>query len=458
MTEEATQKRDQKRYREWAQDNGVAPGASNPVSTTAPGETQGTGSPIREDPAAAPFDVEAVRAQFPILRQEFYGRPLVYLDSAATTQKPQVVIDAISNFYANDNASVHRGVHALSERATNAYEGARATTQHFLHAAQPSEIVFTRGTTESINLVAQTYGRTHLHEGDEVLITAMEHHSNIVAWQMICAQTGARLVVAPIDDTGTLLVDAFERLLGPQTKLVAVTHVSNVLGTVNPIAHLTAAAHAAGARVLVDGAQAAPHLQIDVQALGCDFYALSGHKLYGPTGIGVLYGRGELLEEMPPYQGGGDMILSVGFDATTYAPPPSKFEAGTPNAAGAVGLAAAIDFLCGLDRAALAAHEGELLAAATEALGNLEGLRLIGTASDKVGVISFVLDGVHPHDVGTILDRHGIAIRTGHQCAQPLMCHFGLAATARASLACHSTFEEIDALVEGITIVQEMFR
>lgn len=464
MTSEVTQAREPQGLRDKTQNNAAVPGAGDPMSATARDESNGVAamarvkSRPRETSPGARFDVEAVRAQFPILRQEPYGRPLVYLDSAATSQKPQVVIDAISAFYANDNASIHRGVHALSERATNAYEGARATSQRFLHAAEADEIVFTRGTTESINLVAQTYARTHLREGDEVLVSAMEHHSNIVPWQMLCAQTGARLVVAPIDETGTLRIDAFERLLGPRTKLVAVTHVSNVLGTVNPIAQLTTAAHAVGARVMVDGAQAAPHLPIDVQKLDCDFYALSGHKVYGPTGIGVLYGRRELLEEMPPYQGGGDMIMSVGFDATTYAPPPHKFEAGTPNAAGAVGLAAALEFLGGLDRTALATHEDQLLATASEALGSLDGVRLIGTATDKVGVVSFVLDGVHPHDVGTILDRQGIAIRTGHQCAQPLMCRFGLSATARASLACHSTLEEIDALVAAVVTVQELFR
>jgi cysteine desulfurase/selenocysteine lyase len=407
---------------------------------------------------SALLDVERVRQEFPILNEKPYGKPLVYLDSAATSQKPQAVIDAMSGFYSRDNANVHRGVHYLSERATEAYEGARAKVQGFVNAAHAQEIVFTRGTTEAVNLVAQTYARTHLDEGDEVLITAMEHHSNIVPWQMVCEQRGARLRVAPINDAGELLVDELERLVGPRTKLVAVTHVSNVLGTINPIRRITEIAHARGARVLVDGAQAAPHLDIDVQALGCDFYALSGHKMYGPTGIGVLYGRSEVLEEMPPYQGGGDMILSVSFEKTVYNTPPYKFEAGTPNLAGAVGLGAAIDFLAGLGHEALAAHEQDVLAYGLRALSALPGLRLIGTARAKAGVVSFVLDGVHPHDIGTILDRQGVAIRAGHHCAQPLLSRMGLAATARASLACYSTRQEIDTLVAGLGTVQETFR
>jgi cysteine desulfurase/selenocysteine lyase len=406
----------------------------------------------------AGLDVERVRQEFPILRERPYAKPLVYLDSAATSQKPQAVIDAISGFYSRDNANVHRGVHYLSERATEAYEGARAKVQGFLNAAHASEIVFTRGTTEAINLVAQTYAKTHLSEGDEVLVTAMEHHSNIVPWQMVCAERGAHLRVAPINDAGELLLDELERLVGPRTKLLAVTHVSNVLGTVNPIRRITEIAHARGARVLVDGAQAAPHLEVDVQALGCDFYALSGHKMYGPTGIGVLYGREELLEEMPPYQGGGDMIASVSFEKTIYNRPPYKFEAGTPNLAGAVSLAAAVDFLGGLGHEALAAHEHDVLAYAVQALSALPGLRLIGIAPAKASVVSFVLDGVHPHDIGTILDRHGVAIRAGHHCAQPLLNRLGLVAAARASLACYSTREDIDALVAGLETVQEAFR
>jgi cysteine desulfurase/selenocysteine lyase len=348
-------------------------------------------------------------------------------------------------------------VHYLSERATEAYEGARAKARGFLNAAEVEEIVFTCGTTGAINLVAETYGAAHLGEGDEVLITEMEHHSNIVPWQMLCERRGARLRVAPINDRGELLLDELKALIGERTKLVAITHVSNVLGTVNPIRAVTEIAHAAGARVLVDGAQAAPHLPVDVQALGCDFYALSGHKMYGPTGIGVLYGRRELLEEMPPYQGGGDMILSVSFEKTVYNNAPYKFEAGTPNLVGAVGLGVAIDFLTGLDREALAAHEHDLLAHGTEALLLVPGLRLIGTASVKQAVLSFVLDGVHPHDIGTILDREGVAIRTGHHCTQPLLSRLGLSATARASLACYSTRAEIDALVAGLETVQEAF-
>jgi cysteine desulfurase / selenocysteine lyase len=405
----------------------------------------------------AHLDVERVRQEFPILAERPYGKPLVYLDSAATSQEPQAVIDAMSAFYSRDNANVHRGVHYLSERATEAYEAARAKVGGF-NAAHASEIVFTRGTTEAINLVAQTYVGTHLGEGDEVLITAMEHHSNIVPWQMVCEQRGARLRVAPISDAGELLVDELEELIGPSTKLVAVTHVSNVLGTINPIRRITDIAHARGAHVLVDGAQAAPHLDIDVQALGCDFYALSGHKMYGPTGIGVLWGRGELLEEMPPYQGGGDMIASVSFERTVYNKVPYKFEAGTANLAGAVGLGAAIDFLDRLGHEALAAHEHDVLTYGIRALSEVPGLRLIGTAPAKASVLSFLLDGVHPHDIGTVLDRHGVAIRAGHHCAQPLLARLGLAATARASLACYSTRHDIDVLVAGLDTVKEALR
>ena len=410
----------------------------------------------RNGPAS--FDVERVRRDFPILSETVYGKPLVYLDSAATSQKPQQVIDAMSRFFSKDNANVHRGVHYLSERATEAYEGARAKMQRFLNAEHAHEIIFVRGTTEAVNLVAQTYGKAHVGEGDEVLITAMEHHSNIVPWQMLCEEKHARLRVAPINDAGELLLEELESLIGPKTKLVAVTHVSNVLGTVNPIRRIVEMAHARGVRVLVDGAQAAPHLKVDVQALGCDFYAFSGHKMYGPTGIGVLYGKSELLEEMPPYQGGGDMILSVSFEKTVYNKPPNKFEAGTPNMAGAVGLAAAVDFLAGLNHDALVAHEHDLLAYGTRALFEVPGLRLIGTAHSKASVISFVLDDIHPHDIGTILDREGIAIRTGHHCAQPLMKRLGVVATARASLACHSTHQDIDALAAGLAKVREVFR
>jgi cysteine desulfurase/selenocysteine lyase len=404
------------------------------------------------------YDVEGVRRMFPILAQQIYGKPLIYLDSAATSQKPLAVIEAMSRFFLQENANVHRGVHYLSVRATEEYEKARVKVQGFLNAEHVEEIVFVRGTTEAINLVAQTYGKTQVRAGDEVLISAMEHHSNIVPWQMLCEQTGARLRVAPIDDAGELLLDELERLIGPRTRLVAVTHVSNVLGTINPIRRIVELAHARGVRVLVDGAQAAPHLKVDVRALGCDFYALSGHKMYGPTGIGVLYGRRELLESMPPYQGGGDMILSVTFEKTLYNKPPYKFEAGTPNMAGAIGLGAAIDFLGLLGPEAIAAHEQTVQAYALKALATVPGLRLIGTAAQKVGVLSFVLDGIHPHDIGTILDREGIAIRTGHHCAQPLMNRFGLAATARASLGCYSTEQDIDALVAGLAKVQEVFR
>jgi cysteine desulfurase/selenocysteine lyase len=407
---------------------------------------------------ASGYDVERVRQAFPILAETIYGKPLIYLDSAATSQKPQAVIDAMSHFFLKENANVHRGVHYLSVRATEEYEKARAKVQGFLNAEHVEEIVFVRGTTEAVNLVAQTYGKTQLRAGDEVLITAMEHHSNIVPWQMLCEQTGARLRVAPINDAGELLLDELERLIGPRTRLVAVTHVSNVLGTINPIRRIVELAHAQGVRVLVDGAQAAPHLKVDVRALGCDFYALSGHKMYGPTGIGVLYGRHELLESMPPYQGGGDMILSVSFEKTVYNKPPYKFEAGTPNMAGAIGLGAAIDFLGELGPEAVAAHEQAVQAYALKALAAVPGLRLIGTAAEKVGVLSFVLDGIHPHDIGTILDREGIAIRTGHHCAQPLMNRFGVAATARASLGCYSTELDIDALVAGLAKVQEVFR
>ena len=407
---------------------------------------------------ASDFDVEGLRRHFPILGETVYGKPLVYLDNAATSQKPQAVIDALARFYLKDNANVHRGVHYLAERATEEYEGARAKVQRFLNAEHASEVIFVRGTTEAINLVAQTYGKAHVGADDEVRISAMEHHSNIVPWQMLCEEKGARLRVAPINNAGEFLLEVFEKLIGPRTRLVAVTHVSNVLGTINPIQRIVEIAHARGALVLVDGAQAAPHLKVDVQALGCDFYTLSGHKMYGPTGIGVLYGRRELLEEMPPYQGGGDMILSVSFEKTLYNKPPYKFEAGTPNMAGAVGLGAAIDFLAGLEHAALAAHEADVLAYGIRALAEIPGLRLIGTAHAKASVLSFVLDGIHPHDIATILDREGIAIRAGHHCAQPLMKRLGVVATARASLACYSTRQDIDALVVALRKVQEVFR
>jgi len=404
------------------------------------------------------FDVQKVRADFPILRQEVRGRPLVYLDSAATSQKPQAVIDAIVRFYQHDNANVHRGVHVLSERATEAYEGARETVRRFINARDAKEIIFVRGTTEAINLVAQTYGRKHLGPGDEVLITHIEHHANIVPWRMLCEQTGAVLKVIPVDDRGELLLDAVDALMTERTRILAVTQVSNALGTVVPVKELTRRAHAKGIPVLVDGAQAVTHFPVDVQDLGCDFYAFSGHKMFGPTGIGVLYGRMERLEPLPPYQGGGDMILSVTMEKVTYNRVPHRFEAGTPDLAGAVGLAAAIRYLEDLGMAAVAAHDQELLAYATKALESVPGLRIVGTAREKSAVLSFMLDDIHPHDVGTILDREGVCIRTGHHCAQPVMQHFKVPATSRASLALYNTTEDVDALVRGLHKVLEVFK
>jgi cysteine desulfurase / selenocysteine lyase len=408
-------------------------------------------------PVAEPFDVDQVRCDFPILARPVRGKQLVYLDSAATTQKPRQVVESMARFFDQENANVHRGVHFLSERATERYDGARERVRRFLNARQASEIVFVRGTTEAINLVAFSFGKQRVGPGDEVLITAMEHHSNIVPWQMLCAEKGAKLVVAPIDDRGVLLLDELEKRLGPKTRLLAVTHVSNALGTVNPLAEIVALAHGRGVPVVVDGAQGAPHVGVDVQALDCDFYAFSGHKIYGPTGIGVLYGKAEHLEAMPPWQGGGDMILSVTFEKTIYNKPPNKFEAGTPNMAGAVGLGAALDWLEGLPRAAAWAHEDDLLAYGTEALSRIPGLRLIGTAPEKTAVLSFVFEDIHPHDIGTVLDREGIAIRTGHHCAQPIMQRFGVPATARASLGLYNTRAEIDALVAGLEKVRRMF-
>ena len=406
--------------------------------------------------ASVEFDVDKIRNDFPILRQRVRGRALVYLDNAATSQKPQVVIDAISRYYERDNANIHRGVHFLSEHATEEFEGARRIMQAFLNAADASEIIFVRGATEAINLVAQTYGRINVHAGDEVLITTMEHHSNIVPWQILCEEKGARLRVAPISDSGELLLKDFENLLGPRTKIVVVTHVSNALGTINPVQRIIEMAHRGNIPVLVDGAQAVPHLKVDVRALDCDFYVFSGHKVYGPTGIGVLYGKSALLDAMPPYQGGGDMISSVTFEKTTYNKLPYKFEAGTPHVAGAIGLGAAIDYVNGLGMDKIAAHEHELLAYATEAISAISGIRLIGTAKEKAGVLSFLLDSIHPHDIGTILDQEGIAVRTGHHCAQPVMERFGIPATARASFAMYNTRSEVDALVAGIGKVQEM--
>jgi cysteine desulfurase/selenocysteine lyase len=407
---------------------------------------------------ATGLDLAKIRADFPILAEKINGRPLVYLDNAATSQKPRAVLDAIAHYYEHLNANIHRGVHTLSVRATEAHDAARQTVKRFINAADTREVIFVRGATEAINLVAQTYGRKHVGAGDEVLITAMEHHSNIVPWQILCEEKGARLRVAPIDDRGELLLDEFEKLIGPRTKIVAVTQVSNALGTVTPLGEMIVMAHKRGVPVLVDGAQAVPHTAVDVQALDCDFYAFSGHKVYGPTGIGVLYGKRALLEAMPPYQGGGDMISSVTFEKTTYNVLPYKFEAGTPDIAGAIALGAALDYISAIGMDRVAAHEHELLDYATETVGAIPGVRLIGTASERAGVLSFVLDNVHPHDLGTILDQEGIAIRTGHHCAQPVMERFNIPATARASFAVYNTRDEIDALVAGIRAAHEVFQ
>lgn len=412
--------------------------------------------PLSRRPAI-PLDVTRIREDFPILRQRIRGKPLVYLDNAATSQKPQVVIDAVTRFYAAENANIHRGVHYLSERATVAYDEARDKVARFINAPSSREIIFTRGTTEGINLVAQTYGRAHLKPGDDIVITVMEHHSNIVPWQLICEETGATLRAAPINDAGELDLDGFERLLGDRTRLVAVVHLSNALGTINPIKRLVALARARGIPVLVDGAQAAPHLRVDVQDLDCDFFAFSGHKVFGPTGVGVLYGRESLLEKMPPYQGGGDMIATVTLQRSTWAPLPAKFEAGTPMIAQVMGLGAAIDYVNGVGLDAIAAWEQDLLKYATGQVGEIEGIRLIGTAREKASVLGFVLEGVHPHDIGTVLDDAGVAIRAGHHCAQPVMERFGVPATARASFAFYNTKAEIDALVDGLLTVKRMF-
>jgi len=402
------------------------------------------------------FDVEKIRRDFPILHQSVHGKPLVYLDNAATTQKPLAVVEAIEHYYRRDNSNIHRGVHALSERATEQYEKTRTAVQRFLNAAESKEIIFTRGTTESINLVAQAYGRRHVGAGDEVLITAMEHHSNIVPWQILCEDTGAKLRVAPINDRGELQIEEFEKLLGARTRFVAVSHLSNALGTINPLREMIRMAHARNIPVLVDGAQAAPRMTVDVQSLDCDFYAISGHKMYAPTGIGVLYGKAALLEAMPPYQGGGDMIASVTFEKTIYNRLPYKFEAGTPNIADTIALGAAIEYLerLGLDR--IERHEHDLLAYATKAVEKIPGLTIVGTAKHKAGVLSFTMDNIHPHDIGTILDREGIAVRTGHHCAQPVMQRFGIPATVRASFGLYNTRQEVDALVKGIHKVNEV--
>lgn len=408
-------------------------------------------------PAQA-FDISKIRADFPILRQKVHGKPLVYLDNGATSQKPQIVIDTLNRYYSEGNSNIHRGVHFLSERATEAYETARQKIRRFLNAGSDQEIIFVRGTTEAINLVAQSYGRTFLKKGDEIIVSAMEHHSNIVPWQILCEQIGARLRVIPINHDGEIVLDEYRRLLTDKTKLVSVTHVSNALGTIVPVKDIVRLAHEQSVPVLLDGAQAIPHLKVDVQELGCDFYAFSGHKLFGPTGVGILYGRAELLDAMPPYQGGGDMISLVTFEKTHYNVLPYKFEAGTPHIAGGIGLGAAIDYLAGLDWERVAAHEHDLLAYATSALSRIDGLRIIGTATEKVGVISFVFDHIHAHDVGTILDQEGVAVRAGHHCAMPVMQRFGVPATTRASFALYNTREEIDVLVKGIHRALKVFK
>ncbi len=407
--------------------------------------------------APASLDVARVRRDFPLLGRRVHGKPLVYLDNAATTQKPRRVLEAIDRYYTTECSNVHRGLHELSANATAEFEQARAKIQRLINARAQREVIFVRGTTEAINLVATSYGGGHVGPDDEVLITAMEHHSNIVPWQMLCERSGARLRVAPINDRGELLLDEFEQLLGPRTRIVAAVHVSNVLGTRNPVRRMVELAHARGIPVLLDGAQAMAHERVDVQQLECDFYAFSSHKMFGPTGVGVLYGRAELLEAMPPYQGGGDMIRTVTFEKTTYNELPFRFEAGTPNIAGAIGLGAAIDYLESVGYDEIAAYERELLSHATATLGEIPGVRLIGTAQDKVAVISFVMEGIHPHDIATVLDLEGVAVRAGHHCSQPLMERFGVPATARASLALYNTIEEIDALAAGLHRVREVF-
>jgi len=404
-----------------------------------------------------PFNVWRIREDFPILRQKVHGKPLVYLDNAATAQKPQVVIDTVNRYYSTENSNIHRGVHFLSEQATAAYEDARAKVGHFINAPETREIIYVRSTTEGINLVAQSYGRTFIKEGDEIVISAMEHHSNIVPWQILCGQVGATLRVVPINHDGEFLFDEYEKLLSDRTKFVSVAHVSNALGTINPVREIIDMAHRRDIPVMVDGAQAAPHMKVDVQDLDCDFYAFSGHKLFGPTGIGILFGKAEFLEAMPPYQGGGDMISLVTFEKTHYNVLPYKFEAGTPNIAGGIGLGAAIDYLSGIGLEAVAVHEQGLMDYATEALSTIKGLRIIGTAKEKASVLSFVLDGVHAHDIGTILDQEGIAIRAGHHCAMPVMQRFGVPATARASFTFYNTQEEVDSLVVAIHKVIELF-
>ncbi|HVN48854.1 MAG TPA: cysteine desulfurase [Bacteroidota bacterium] len=412
---------------------------------------------LSKEQRVKPFDVESVRKEFPILSARVHGKPLTYLDNAATTQKPQSVIDAVQRYYKEENSNVHRGVHYLSELATKKYEGARSKIKKYVNAASEKEIIFTRGATDSINLVAATFGRKNIHAGDEVLITGMEHHSNIVPWQMLCEENGAALRVVPISDSGEIILEEYVRLLSEKTKIVAISHVSNALGTINPIKKMIELAHSRMIPVLVDGAQGAPHLNIDVQELDCDFYAISSHKIYGPTGFGVLYGKENLLEAMPPYQGGGDMIRSVTFEKTIFNDLPYKFEAGTPHIDGAIGFGAAIEYLNQYDWKEIEMHEQLLLQHATAQISAIDGLTIIGTAKEKAGVVSFVLEDVHPHDIGTILDQEGVAIRTGHHCAQPVMDRYGIPATARASFALYNTNEDIDALVNGIKKVKEVF-
>ena len=417
-----------------------------------------TGNHSRGSSVTGPgMDVEKVRADFPVLHQTVNGKPLVYLDNASTSQKPQAVIDSLVQYYSADNSNVHRGVHTLSQRATDHYEEARTKVRNFLNAESDHEIIYVRGTTEGINLVAYSFGRQNIGEGDEVIVTAMEHHSNIVPWQILCQEKGAYLKVIPINDQGELLMDEYEKLLSPRTKLVSIVHQSNALGTINPAKEIIDMAHSRGVPVLLDGAQSVQHLPIDVRGLGCDFFAFSGHKLYGPTGIGVLYGKAEMLDSMAPYQGGGEMIKSVTFEKTIYNDLPHKFEAGTPDIAGAIGLGAAIDYVSNLGMGNIQAYEHELLEYGTECLSSIEGLSIIGTAKEKGAVLSFVMEGIHPHDIGTILDMEGIAVRTGHHCAQPVMDRFEIPATARASLGLYNTKEEIDALVKGIDRAIEVF-
>jgi cysteine desulfurase / selenocysteine lyase len=406
----------------------------------------------------APYDVAIIREDFPILTRTFNGRFLNYLDNAATTQKPQTVIDAVTRFYTQECANIHRGVHNLSERATELYETSREHLRRFIHAASVDEIVFVRGTTEAINLIAQSYGRSHIGPGDEILISAMEHHSNIVPWQMLCSEKNARLRVVPMSLNGEFLTDEYSNLLGPKTRLVAVLGVSNALGTVTPVHEIIRQAHDHGIPVLIDGAQSVQHMPVDVQDLDCDFYAFSGHKMYGPTGIGVLYGKERLLEAMPPYQGGGDMVSSVTFEKTLYNRLPYKFEAGTPNVAGGIGLGAAVVYLESIGMPCIAEYERDLLNFATKALADIDRLKVIGTAKEKASVISFLLEGIHPHDIGTILDQEGIAIRTGHHCAQPVMDFFGISSTARISLGMYNTRDEIEALISALGKVLEVFR